>query len=250
MADCNGGVSPPSPKGGTEREQRGIRRIKNMKIENSSRVASIAIVMLLIMGLSTFAQLACADTPIIASNYLYSGDGVLCVAGALYKDTSEQDPNYDYYAIKVTMADATYANDPNRGPLIAHVRIAVSLIATETPANHQPIAGQITQQSPITFSYSYITFSAELPCQTITYTISTDSNYRYFDWHVDGYTGWHWGTSWVFKDWSDFNVGIRVPQGFKPTIWIQGTGDWFFNTGHMWAPIASENVYWVTLTAP
>ena len=211
------------------------------------KLSLLAFTMLAIISLSAFAQFARADTPIIASAYLDSGDGVLRVSAALYKDTSELDPNYNYYAIKATLQDRVYANDPNRGPMWAGVRIAVSLSATETPTNHQPQAGTVYQQVPITFSYSYISFSALLPARTTSFTESTDANYRYFDWAVDGYSGLH---GWVFKDWSDFNIGIRVPQGYRPTVYIQGLGNGYVHTQYGDFKFLSENVYWVTLSAP
>lgn len=194
-----------------------------------------------------FIQFASADTPVIVSDAKDSDDGLLRVSGALYKDTSEQDPNYDYYAIKGTLQDLMTAGNLEYGPLVAHMRIAVPLVATETPTNHMPQAGTTYEQLPITFTYSYISFGAQLPTQTITFASSSDATFRYFDWHVDGWSGWH---AWVFEDWCDFNIGIRVPQGYLPTAFIQGLGDWYQRTSYGDFKIASEDVYWVTLPAP
>jgi hypothetical protein len=212
---------------------------------------SLIVATLTVLCLSIFTQFAYASSEIVATGYLISSDGVLKVSGALYKDIGELDPLYDYYAIKLTLQDMAYASNSFVDPLWAGVRIAVALTATETPTNHQPMAQTISQQLPISFSYNGISFSAYLPKEKISYWERSDTNYRYFDWEADGRPGILTIPGAVFTDWSDFNIGIRVPQGYRPTVFLQGWAQWYrYHGSGMWSVEVYENVYWVTLSAP
>lgn len=184
-----------------------------------------------------------ASQEIVASNYHY-GDQ-LGISLILYKDTGEQDPNYDYYAIKVMLADIEYQNDPWTSPYKATVRIAVPLWASEPPGSHKPQAGFHSGQSSITFGFQGISFGMQLPAYYVSYSTSTDANFRYFDWTVNG-GGW-W---FIFEDYAEFSVGIRVPQDYTPDVWAGGWVAWYTFYGVIFEPHSQESYYWLHVTAP
>jgi len=161
----------------------------------------------------------------------------------IFKDTGEQDPNYDYYAVKVKLADIKYQNDAWTCPYKATVRIAVPLWAVEPPGNHEPTAGFHSGQSSITFNFEGIGFRMQLPAYSVEYSTSTDANFRYFDWSVDG-DGW-W---FIFQDYAEFSVGIRVPQGSEPDVWAGGWVAWYTFYGLIFQYHSEESYYWLHVT--
>lgn len=196
--------------------------------------------------------LTSASQEIIDSDYKKGKK--LKVSAVLYKDTGEIDDEWDYYAIKVTLEDIKYKNDPWVGPLKATVRVAVPKWAEEVPTNHQPDGGW-EWGGTITFQYQGISFSMKLPSEYVSYDESTDSFYRYFDWTVDG--TWDGIAYWwfIFEDYAEFAVGIRVPQGKKPNVLVYGWAAWY---RFVWLPfvgfcfiyVTQEEIYWVSVDPP
>jgi len=184
-----------------------------------------------------------ASHEIVASDYNYGTQ--LGISLILYKDTGEQDPNYDYYAIKVLLADVKYQNDFWTSPYKATVRIAVPTWAGEPPGSHKPTAGFQMGQSSITFAFQGIGIRMLLPACYVTYSTSSDGYYRYFDWTVDG-GGW-W---FIFEDYAEFSVGIRVPQGYTPDVWAGGWVAWYTFYGLVFTYHSQESYYWLHVTAP
>ena len=207
------------------------------------RNTSFAITAIAVFVGSLFLPAVYASQEIVASDYHYGTQ--LGISVVLYKDTGEQDPNYDYYAIKVLLADVMYQNDYWTGPLKATVRIAVPLWAGEPPGSHQPPAGFYWSQNHVTFGFQGISFGMDLPAYSVSYSTSTDDNFRYFDWSVDG-SGW-W---FAFDDWAEFSVGIRVPQGYHPGVWAGGWIAWYTYAGLVFVYNSQESYYWLHITAP
>lgn len=199
--------------------------------------------LLSLLATALFLPAVFASQEIVASDYHYGTQ--LGIGLTLYKDTGEQDPNYDYYAIKVILADVEYQNDPYTCPYKATVRIAVPLWAGEPPGNHQPTAGFHSGQSDITFGFEGIRFGMKLPAYYVTYSTSTDDNFRYFDWTVDG-GGW-W---FIFQDYAEFSVGIRVPEDYQPDVWAGGWVAWYTYYGLVFQYHSQESYYWLHVMAP
>jgi hypothetical protein len=184
-----------------------------------------------------------ASQEIVGSDYNYGTQ--LGISLIVYKDTGEQDPNYDYYAVKVLLADIMYQNDPWTSPYLATVRIAVPTYAGEPPGSHSPPAGFQMSQNRVNFGYQGIGVSILIPACRVSYSTSSDANFRYFDWTVDG-DGW-W---FIFDDYAEFIVGIRVPQGYNPTIYAGGWVAWYSFYGLVFAYHSQESYYWLQVTAP
>ncbi|WGM88524.1 MAG: hypothetical protein NUK63_06260 [Candidatus Bathyarchaeum tardum] len=191
--------------------------------------------------ISLFLPIVNASQEIVDSDYHYGSQ--LGIGLILYKDTGELDPNYDYYAIKVTLADIEYQNDEWTCPYVATVRVAVPLDAIEPPGSHQPTAGFHSGQASISFSFEGIGFSMQLPAYQVSYSTSTDANFRYFDWTIDG-DGW-W---FIFQDYAEFSVGIRVPQDSEPEVWAGGWAAWYTYYGLIFQPHSEDSYYWLQAT--
>ena len=185
-----------------------------------------------------FLPMSYASQDIVGSDYNYGTQ--LGISEVLYKDTSEQDPNYDYYAIKALISDVMFQNDFWTSPLLAYVRIAVPLWAGEPPGSHQPQAGFYWGQSPVNFGFQGISFSIQLPAYSVSYSTSTDDNFRYFDWTVIGVNYW-----FIFEDYAEFSVGIRIPQGYLPGVWVGGEVVWFTNYGLIFTYHSQEDYWWL-----
>lgn len=183
---------------------------------------------------------------IVGSDYNYGTQ--LGISEILYKDISEQDPEYDYYSIKVMLADVMYQNSPLTSPLKATVRIAVPLCAGEPPGSHEPQVGFYSSQNTINFGFYGISFSMKIPARYVTYSTTTDYNFRYFDWTIDGSA---YGFAWwfIFQDYADFSVGIRVPKGYQPDVWAGGWVAWYTFYGAVFTYHSQESYYWLHVTA-
>ena len=196
-----------------------------------------------------FINTVSASQETIDSDYKTGSNGQLKVTAVLYKDTGERDSNYDYYAIKATLQDIKYQNDIWTSPLIAVLRIIVPSYAVEVPVNHEPQAGIHFGQSRISFSYQGIGFSTLLPSMFVSYTDSTSGSYRYFDWRADGTTGiiaW----AFVFEDYAEYAVGIRVPQGYKPYVYVGGQVAWYTSWLYLvFTYHSTDSAYWAYLHA-
>jgi hypothetical protein len=213
------------------------------KMKKRQAISCIAIVTIAIFAASLVLPTVSASQEIVGSDYHYGTQ--LGISEVLYKDTGEQDPNYDYYAVKVMLADVMYQNDPWTGPLMATVRIAVPLWAGEPPGSHQPQAGFYWSQNHVTFGFQGISFGMDLPAYSVSYSTSTDDNFRYFDWTIDG-SGW-W---FVYEDWAEFSIGIRVPQGYQPDVWVGGWAAWYTYYGLVFTYNSEESYHWLHVTAP
>jgi hypothetical protein len=203
----------------------------------------IAVLTIFLVFAIALVPIAQATQEIIDSDYKKGTQ--LKVSAVLYKDTGEIDSSWDYYAIKVTLQDIKYQNDPWLSPLIAGVRIAVPTWAEEVPANHEPTAGWHWGQASITFTYQGIGFSMLLPSYYVTYSDSVSGSWRYFDWTVDGDGIW-----FVFEDYAEFAVGVRVPQGWKPYFYVQGWAHWYTFYIFVFYYHSTDNVYWVVVDPP
>jgi len=197
--------------------------------------------LLSLLAMVLFLPATYASQEIVASDYNYGTQ--LGIGLTLYKDIGEQDPNYDYYAIKVMLADVEYQNDAFTCPYKATVRIAVPLAVGEPPGSHQPSAGFYDGQSDIRFGFEGISFGMKLPAYYVTYSTSTDGNYRYFDWTVDGSGLW-----FIFQDYAEFSVGIRVPEDYEPEVWAGGWVAWYTYYGLIFQYHSQESYYWLHVT--
>ena len=210
---------------------------KHQKIISCFSICGISIFLLSMLLLPIQAQ-------VIADSDFYYGD-ILAISNILYKDTDEIDPNYDYYSINGVLAEqGGYQNDPDAGPLSATIRIAVPLSAIEPPGSHSPSAGWSWSQTDFRFTFFGIGYWMRLPAYEVTYNSWTDANFRYFDWEVSSFNdlGGAWG--FIFNDYTDFSVGIRVPQDYTMQAWIGGYINIYEKTFPTYTFVDSESYYW------
>ena len=129
----------------------------------------------------------------------------------LFKDTCESDPNWDYYALLVTVEDVKHRNDWWTGPL--GLRLYLYVNGEEVPASHQPTSGWRWSQGIVGFSCKGISFQLQVPAYTVNYDV-TDyaSELKRYEWTVTG--TWYRLAYWfIYDDYAEFAVGVRVPDG-------------------------------------
>ena len=182
-----------------------------------------------------------ASQEIVSSDYSYGSNGIMKLAGALYKDTGELDPNHDYYAVKITTEDIKYRNDGWVGPMYIYVDVAVlPESAAEVPANHVPKSGTKFSQHSVSFSYEGIGFNVYIPRAFVSYW-EKDDWAHHFVWEVSGtkpsFVGW-W---FVFDDYAEFAVGFRVPQNSNVYTATYAYGDWYKFYGAVFKKIGSDS---------
>jgi len=171
---------------------------------------------------------------------------------ALYKDTGEMDPNWDYYAVKCSIEDIYAKNDFWNGPLFADIWLFFPDWCEEVPINHKPEAGFRLAAGSASFGYEGISFSINLPAYSIGYESSTTKypGWLFCHWSYDG--GWGSVAYWyyVFKDYTEAAVGIRVPQGRKPYCYAAGWACWYKFWIFAFTKDSSEMVYWCYVDPP
>jgi hypothetical protein len=153
----------------------------------------------------------------------------LKISLVFYKDTGEQDPNWDYYAVKATIEDIYAKNDFWNGPLFADIWLYFPDWCEEVPSNHKPEAGFRLSEGEGSFSYQGIGFSMKFPAYWISYESSKTKfpGWLYVHWSYDGAWGPFAFWYYVFKDYTDASIGIRVPQGRKPYCYMAGWAAWY-----------------------
>lgn len=221
----------------------------NPKISKGKKLSFAALLIVAILCVSMAIQVAHADTGTLLQTNACHGTQ-LQVAAALYKDNTEQDPNYDYYSVLVTLTDIEYQNDIWVSPTFCEVHLALPTYAQEIPAEHGPQAGQYNSQSNFQFSYEGIAYTTQIPAYWVTYSKSSDSNYNYIDWSA---TSQQYGITygWVFEDYAQFTVGLRVPEGYKMFAYAQGTTDEWHNWYNLYyTEVHYETDYWAYVDPP
>jgi len=170
-------------------------------------------------------------TPVQATQEIIDSDyeegEKLKVSAVMYKNTGEIDPNWDYYAVKCTIEDIYAKNDYWKGPLYADVWLYFSPSAEEVPSNHEPKAGWSWSQAMVTFSYQGIGFRVNLPAYGVSYEAKHEGGYFKVHWSFCGVSGIAF--DFVFRDYAETAVGVRVPQGYKPYCWASGWAAWYVN---------------------
>ncbi|WP_456365230.1 hypothetical protein [Thermococcus sp.] len=185
-------------------------------------------------------QAVSASQEIVSSDYSYGRNGIMKLAGALYKDTGELDPSYDYYAIKVTTEDVKYRNDGWIGPMYIYVDIAVlPESAAEVPANHVPKSGIKFSQHSVSFEYEGIGFNVNIPRTFVSYWAKKDWA-EHFVWEVSGIKPSFIGWWFVFDDYAEFAVGFRVPQNSYVVTVPYAYGEWYKFYGIFFRKVGSD----------
>lgn len=187
--------------------------------------------------------LTLADSEIVVSDYYDQGKlGMYLVA---YKDTGELDPNYDYYSLRVCLADLTYRNIWEIGPVSAHIRLAILNSAIEPPGSHKPGAGFVfSSPNSVTFGFEGIGYNMQIPGYWVSYDTSDDDTWHYVDWQVDsGDSGL--GFWFLFDDYSEFTVGLRVPEGYTVEAYAEGWIVWDQFMLYIMVPYDYDEYQWL-----
>lgn len=176
----------------------------------------------------------------------------LKLSTAFYKDMGEQDPKWDYYAVKCTIEDIYAKNDFWNGPLYADIWLFFPDYCQEVPSNHEPQAGFRLSAGEGSFEYEGIGFKMNFPAYSIGFESSTTKypSWLFCHWSYDG--GWGPFAYWyyVFKDYSDGSIGIRVPQGQKPYCYTAGWAVWYRFWIFLFSKDGEEMVYWNYVDPP
>lgn len=196
-------------------------RIKRLSLPKYKIVASMVLIAMMFIFLvpSGYASQEVIDSDTKSGSKMK-------VSAVLYKDTGEIDPNWDYYAVKVTIEDTWTKNDPWVGPMYADIYVYFPTQADEVPSNHEPKAGWYWSQFGWSFSFMCIGLSGLAPAYGIGYEAKHYSSYFRVHWWYYGWSGpvAYW---FIFEDYTEAAVGVRVPQGFKPSINVSGRIVWY-----------------------
>ncbi len=132
-------------------------------------------------------------------------------AAVLYKDSAEQDPANDYYAVKVTVQNQNAASSIE---YIGEIWVDLTFpsAAQESPSNHQPGPGCGITSTGLTFSFYGITFPLAVPGTCTDYSTNLDSSGFHVHWHQCSFDG-GCPANPVTHDYSEFGVGVTVPEG-------------------------------------
>lgn len=196
------------------------------------------------------SNVAPASCEIIDSDVKYGSK--LKVSALFYKDVGEQDPNWDYYAVKATIEDIYAKNDFWKGPLYAKIILLFPDWCEELPSNHKPEAGFRLWSGSVSFGFKGIGFNVQLPAYSISYEYSKNKypGWLYIKWSFDGAWGPFAYWYFVFKDYAEAAVGIRVPQGRKPYCYVAGWAAWYRFRVFVFIRDSSEMVGWCRVDPP
>jgi len=154
----------------------------------------------------------------------------LRISIGLYKDAGEQDPKYDCYAVKAYIENIYSRNDFWKGILFADIQLLFPDWCDEIPTNHKPEAGFRWSESTVSFSFEGIGFSIRLPAFSVSYEITKKNGWLRITWKYSGLIGgkgpvalWAW---WVFSDYTEAAVGVRVPAG-KKHCYMKAWAAWY-----------------------
>ena len=177
----------------------------------------------------------------------------LRISIGLYKDTGEIDPNYDYYAVKATLENIYSRGDFWKGILFADIQLFFPDWCDEIPTNHKPEAGFRWGEGVGSFSYKGISLNVKLPAYWISYSRDKKDGWLRIRWTYSGSTGigpvalWAY---WVFSDYTEAAVGIRVPAGKKPYCYMYGWAAWYSHWIFVCSLDSKEAVYWCYVDPP
>jgi hypothetical protein len=176
----------------------------------------------------------------------------LKISLVFYKDTGEQDPKWDYYAVKATIEDIYAKNDFWNGPLFADIWLYFPDWCEEVPTNHKPEAGFRLSEGEGSFGYQGISFNMKFPAYWISYESSKTKfpGWLYVHWSYDGAWGPFAFWYYVFKDYTDASIGIRVPQGKKPYCYMAGWAAWYRFWIFVFTYEGKEMVQWCYVDPP
>ncbi|MEM4704648.1 MAG: hypothetical protein QXJ02_06245 [Candidatus Bathyarchaeia archaeon] len=187
----------------------------------------VCVFFLLLLMLPMIAK---AEQEEIDSDVDYSANNHVKLSTILYKDTSEGDPNWDFYAVKVTVEDLWTKDDFWSGPLIIEVYVYFPSYADEVPTNHMPKAGWQWSSGSWSYSYQGIGLSGQIPLYGISYKSGVEGDYYCAKWVVHSTVARIFALWYVMDDYADFAVGVRVPEGAScfaySAAWVCYYGLW------------------------
>ena len=201
----------------------------------------------LIITITAFTPIVHATQEVIDSDT--NSGTYLKVSAVFYKDIGEIDPNWDYYSIKVTTEDIYYKNDPMIGPLLVDVFVSFPTWGDEVPSNHEPKAGWRWSQTQLSYSFLGISYSVRRPKFGISYENYLSGGYRKTHWDVYGVSG-PFCFGFVFLDYAEYSVGVRVPQGQKPYAYVWCQAVWYRNNIFFYTQVCWENIGGVSVDPP
>ena len=210
------------------------------KIDKKRPIVGVSFILCLMSAL--FLPLASATSEIVSSDYHYADK--FGMSAILYKDIGEQDPESDFYSLKVMLADTEYLNNPIVGPFNAHVRLAVLYTAQEPPGNHLPEAGWAWDVNTVSFGFEGISYNMKIPAYSVSYNTEFGDFWEYYDWDLSSdYYGFAFG--FLFKDYTEFSVGLTAPEGYQCEVYVQGVMEWYLNEGFIFVPWDYDSYNWL-----
>lgn len=165
--------------------------------------------------------------------------------GVMYHDWSSGTPNYDYWAIEVTLSDLKYKNsgtiDSEIHPWTTTIELEMNSFCEEFPANHLPQQGDYgSSQASLGFSYMGIGFSIQGSAYSVSFREwhdpSTDNLVCQWTFDFGTFLGipaglpWHTGGPFPWIDYVQVSIGVRTPVAYKPTVQIGASNVWELHT--------------------
>jgi len=155
----------------------------------------------------------------------------LKLSALLYHDGMENDPDYDFFAVKVTLEDKKYKNIEGTYPMLANIYVEMSDFCEEVPSNHKPEAGsQGEDPSTITYSFFFISFNLQTPAYWVDYTEVHEGGHYKITWSLKPSYSLLTANGPLFEDYAEFAVGVRVPAWSKPYATVYADCVWYKKT--------------------
>lgn len=175
------------------------------------------------------------DTPPPLPHGLIDSDMVetekLKLSALLYHDGMENDPDYDFFAVKVTLEDKKYKNIEDTVPMLANIYVEMSDFCEEVPSNHKPEAGSHGEHpSTITYSFYFISFNLQTPAYWVDYTEVHEGGHYKITWSLRPSYSLLTANGPLFQDYAEFAVGVRVPAWSKPYVTVYANCVWYKKT--------------------
>jgi len=155
----------------------------------------------------------------------------LKLSASLHHDGEENDLEYDFFAVKVTLEDKKYKNIEDTGPMLANIYVEMSDFCEEVPSNHKPEAGSHGEHpSTITYSFYYISFNVQIPAYWVDYTEVHEGGRYKITWSLRPSYSLLTANGPLFQDYTEFAVGVRVPAWTKPYATVYADCVWYKKT--------------------
>lgn len=188
-----------------------------------------------------------------------TGDWIALYA-SLYHCTDENIAQYDYYAVEVDVQNL-YKFTPSHyqpyliWPFKARICVEMSDFVQEEPPKNYPQSGVYGSSGALSFGWFGVGFAVDLPAHQVSYSSGMKDGKFIAQWDVTptplSIPGAYGQGITIFEDYAEFWIGVRVPEGYKPSFAVSAEVCWAKMLSIItYYQCHDENVGWVTVDPP